>query len=99
MSRRTRWRDRPPVVVVCPKCDSGIFQNRIDQPIDCPNCDFRKPDEYLTEYEIIRFDCPDCGADIEDDWATRDLVGNGPPNTVTHVSCVECGMSWEAPHD
>lgn len=99
MSRRTRWFDRPPVVVICPECSSGIYQHRHDHLIDCPECDYQATQDYLTEYDIVRFDCPECGADIEENWATRDLVGNGPPNTLTHVNCDECGMNWEAPHD
>jgi hypothetical protein len=26
-------------------------------------------------------------------------VGDGPPNTLTHVNCDPCGWGWELPHD
>jgi len=90
---------RPPVVVVCPDCDSGIYQHRSSHAVDCPSCEFRTDPDYITEYGIVRFDCPDCSADIENEWATRDLVGDGPPNTLTHVSCDDCGWGWELPHE
>lgn len=93
------WRDRPPAVVVCPECDSGVYQHRPDNPIDCPSCDYRSDVDYITAYDIIRFDCPDCGADIEEGWTTRDLVGDGPPDTIVWVGCGECDMRWELPHD
>jgi len=90
---------RPPAVVVCPDCDSGIYQHRASHAVDCPSCEFRAGPDYITEYEIVRFDCPDCGADIEDRWATRDLAGDGPPNTLTHVNCEACGWGWQLPHE
>jgi len=91
--------NRPPAVVVCPDCDSGIYQHRPSHALECPSCEFTAEPDYITECEIVRFDCPDCGADIEDRWATRDLVGDGPPNTLTHVNCDACGWGWELPHD
>jgi DNA-directed RNA polymerase subunit M/transcription elongation factor TFIIS len=91
--------NRPPAVVVCPDCDSGIYQHRPSHALECPSCQFTAEPDYITEYEIVRFDCPDCGADIEDRWATRDFVGDGPPDTLTHVNCDACGWGWELPHD
>lgn len=98
MSIRETWHDRPPVVVVCPDCESGIYQHRHGHAIDCPECTFSADGGQLTQYDIVRFDCPECGADIEN-WATRDLGGDGPPNTVVSVECEECGMWWDAPNE
>jgi predicted RNA-binding Zn-ribbon protein involved in translation (DUF1610 family) len=91
--------NRPPAVLICPDCDSGIYQHRPSHPLDCPSCEFTADPDYITNYDIVRFDCPDCGANIEERWATRDLVGDGPPNTLTHVNCDACGWGWELPHD
>jgi len=98
MSRtQNNWRDRPPAVVVCPRCNGGIYQHRHQHAIDCNDCEYRDLDPYITEYEVVRFDCPDCGADIEE-YGTRNLAGGDAPEFVTHINCSECGMSWEAPH-
>jgi DNA-directed RNA polymerase subunit M/transcription elongation factor TFIIS len=91
--------NRPPAVLVCPHCDSGIYQHRANHALDCPNCEFTAEPDYITDYDIVRFDCPQCGANIENRWATRDLVGDGPPNTLTHVNCDPCGWGWKLPHD
>lgn len=91
------WHSRPPVVVVCPRCESGIYQHRHNYTLECPDCSFRDPNPHITEYEIIRFDCPDCGGDIAE-FATRNLAGGDAPDFVTHVDCPDCEMSWEAPH-
>jgi len=98
MPTRTRPHDRPPVVVVCPRCDGGIFQNRINHPIDCPDCSYIDRDALLMDYEIVRFDCPDCGADIKEGYSSRNLAGGDYLETIISVRCPECEINWELPH-
>lgn len=98
MASRSTWNQRPPVVVVCPNCDSGIYQHRSNHPFDCNECSFYDDDSDPNEYEIVRFDCPDCGANITENWSTRDLTGRDDPDLIIHVWCDECGMDWEPNH-
>lgn len=84
---------RPSADVLCPSCETEFTHEYALEMIRCPKCRFESHPDHFGKLELMRFRCPDCGAEME--------YGIRHPNIFTSpqwASCPDCQFHWERRH-
>ena len=87
------WDARPPVIVICPGCDSQIPQRRSDAELDCPGCHRSYSARQIGELELEMMVCPRCGEQM--DHGVRHPMLFDVPEWAT---CPSCQYHWDLDH-
>lgn len=84
---------RPPAVLLCPGCESEMYQMRAMDTIDCRGCwrEFRE-DEF-ADLELVSMVCPRCESGMN--YGRRHPRAFDRPEWAT---CPDCQYHWDIAH-